>query len=162
MSAKFKISVIVIGVALLFQVLTATAFALDVNDVASEFICNCGCNQMLPACEMDCGKKIRSDIKNKIQSGMDKGQIIQYMKTTYSEDILAAPERSGFNWVAWITPFAVVIIGGVAIERTIRRWTGRRNSGADGDDDENAGVGQDGVDKKYGDRIKAELKEFGW
>jgi len=156
---KRKIVVIIIGTLLLMQALTTAAFALEVNDVAGEFICNCGCNEILTSCEMECGKRLRATIKDKIRIGMGKDQIIQYMKVNFSEALLAAPEKTGFNWVAWITPFAVVILGGVAIEQAIRRWTGRRDEDGDGGGEGKAGPA---VDKKYSDRVEAELKDFGW
>lgn len=156
---KRKIVVIVIGTFLLMQALTTAAFALEVNDVAGEFICNCGCNEILTSCEMECGKQLRATIKDKIRIGMGKDQIIQYMKVNFSEALLAAPEKTGFNWVAWITPFAVVILGGVAIEQAIRRWTGRRDEDGDSGGEGKAGPS---IDKKYSDRVEAELKDFGW
>ncbi|MDP1809570.1 MAG: cytochrome c-type biogenesis protein CcmH [Actinomycetota bacterium] len=158
---KRKVFVVMIATILLLQALTTTAMALEVNDVAGEFICNCGCNQGLASCEMSCAKELRGFIKDKIDQGMGKEQIVQYMKVNFSEALLAAPEKTGFNWVAWITPFAVVIIGGVAIELAIRRWAGRRG------DEDDGGAGGDhkvgpAVDKKYSDRVNEELKEFGW
>lgn len=157
---KRRLAVISVIAVLLLHALTVTAMAITVNDVAGEFICNCGCNQNLTACEMDCGKQLRGFIKAQIDKGMGKEQIMRYMKVNFSEALLAAPEKSGFNWVAWITPFAVVILGGVFIERAIHGWAGRNGGGSDGGDD--AQSEKPDIDKKYSDRIDEELKDFGW
>jgi len=157
---KRKIFVIMIAAAFLLQALSSTAMALTVDNVAGEFICNCGCNLLLPECQMPCGKKLRATIKGQLDKGKNKAQIVQYMKANFSEALLAAPEKTGFNLVAWITPFAAVIIGGVLIEFAIRRWA-RRNGDDDGDDDGDRKAGP-AIDKKYSDRVNQELKEFGW
>lgn len=157
---KRKSFLIIIAMFLALQAFTTTAVAVEVRDVAGEFICNCGCNQMLNDCQMQCGKDLRATIQTKIEAGMGRDQITKYMKTNFSEALLAAPEKTGFNLVAWITPFAVVVIGGVLIEVAIRRWT-RRRGDDDGDDGDGHKSGPN-VDKKYGDRVNQELKEFGW
>jgi len=158
---KRRLAVILIIAVLLLHVLTVTALALSVNDVAGEFICNCGCNELLTSCEMDCGKQLRGFIKQQIDKGMGKEQIMRYMKVNFSEALLAAPEKSGFNWIAWITPFVVVVLGGVFMERAIHGWAGR-NGGGDHDGGDDTESAKPGIDKKYSDRIEEELKDFGW
>jgi len=36
--------------------------------------------------------------------------------------VLAAPLRGGFDVVAWIVPFAVLVLGGLAILLVLRHW----------------------------------------
>jgi cytochrome c-type biogenesis protein CcmH len=83
------------------------------------------------------------------------------MKVNFSQALLAAPEKKGFNLTAWITPFAVVFAGGVLMVKVLNGWASRRSKDEDGDDD-NGGPTEPKIDKEYNDRIEAELKEFGW
>src|SRR3989304_7197727 len=124
-------------VAVLFVVIglhamSLPAAALQVNDVAGEFIWNFGSNKLLSHCEMPCGVELRGFIKEQIRKGLGEEQIIQYMKVNFKEAILAAPEKKGFNLVAWITPFAVVGAGAFLINRVVNQWASRRRDGGGG------------------------------
>ncbi len=160
MRLKVKALFVILAILLTLQALTVSAFALEVNDVAGEFICNCGCNKLLSACEMKCGQQLRGFIKERIDMGLGKDQIIQYMKVNFKEAILAAPEKKGFNLTAWLTPFAFVIIGAIITRRVVGSWVVKRRE----EDDDNGGkpTKKTKVDKKYDDQVKKELEEFGW
>jgi cytochrome c-type biogenesis protein CcmH len=158
---KRKLAVISLLAAFLLHGLAAPALALKVGDVAGEFICNCGCNKNLAHCDMPCGEELRGFIKDQIRKGLGKEQIVQYMKVNFSQALLAAPEKKGFNLTAWITPFAVVFAGGVLMLKVLSAWASKRHGGED-DDDNNDAPTKPSVDKEYNDRIEAELKEFGW
>ncbi len=104
------------------------ALALVVTDVAKEFICNCGCNNLLPDCNMECGDQLRGVIAAKINAGWDKPRIMDFLVKNYGETLLAAPTKSGFNLTAWITPFAAVLAGGVMISLAVGEWVARRRA----------------------------------
>ncbi|MCK4268191.1 MAG: cytochrome c-type biogenesis protein CcmH [Actinomycetia bacterium] len=165
MKLKVKALFVILAILMTLQALTVSAFALEVNDVAGEFICNCGCNKLLSACEMECGDQLRGFIKERIDMGLGKNQIMQYMKVNFNQAILAAPEKKGFNLTAWLTPFVFVIIGAVITRRVVGSWVVRhREDDDDGDDDNSGGkpTKKTKVDKKYDDQVKKELEEFGW
>ncbi len=33
-----------------------------------------------------------------------------------------SPTLRGFNWLAWVTPFAAILMGGLGVTLVIRRW----------------------------------------
>ena len=72
MRVKVKALLVILAILLTLQALTVSAFALEVNDVAGEFICNCGCNKLLSACEMECGQQLRGFIKERIDMGLER------------------------------------------------------------------------------------------
>ena len=39
--------------------------------------------------------------------------------------MLSSPTFHGFNWLAWVMPFAAVLAGALALALTIRRWGAR-------------------------------------
>ena len=53
---------------------------------------------------------------------MDKIFVHGLGGSRYGEKVLSAPTFRGFNWLAWITPFAAVLAGGAGIALVIRRW----------------------------------------
>ncbi len=36
--------------------------------------------------------------------------------------MLSSPTLRGFNWLAWVTPFAAILMGGLGVTLVIRRW----------------------------------------
>lgn len=133
------------------------ALALTTNEVAKEFICNCGCQKMLNACDMTCGEQLRGVIIEKIEQGWSKEKIVAYMMKNYGESLLAAPTKKGFNLTAWITPFVVAMIGGVLLYLMIKRWARR---GRELEEVEKEEVVAKEVGLGYEDKLEDELKKF--
>lgn len=132
------------------------ALALVVTDVAKEFICNCGCNKMLPDCDMQCGEQLRGVIAAKIGEGWDKPRIMDLLVRNYGEKLLAAPTKSGFNLTAWVTPFAAILVGGVLISLAVGEWVARRRAMQR----VRLASPVTMVEGKYLDRVDEELKHF--
>lgn len=132
------------------------ALALVVSDVAKEFICNCGCNNLLPDCNMECGEQLRGVIAAKIKEGWDQPRIMDLLVRNYGEKLLAAPTKSGFNLTAWITPFAAILVGGVMISLMVGEWVARRRAAQRVRLASPAAL----VEGKYLHRVDEELKHF--
>lgn len=131
------------------------ALALVVSDVTREFVCNCGCNQMLTDCEMPCAEQLRGVIAAKINEGWDKPRIMDLLVKNYGEKLLAAPTKKGFNLTAWITPFAAILLGGVMISLAVGEWVARRRATQRVRQTMSAGV-----EGKYLQRVDEELEHF--
>lgn len=112
--------------ALILLLWSAPALALTVREVAGEFVCNCGCNKLLPDCDMQCGEQIRGVIAAKIREGWDKPRIVAFLVQGYGEKLLAAPTKQGFNLTAWVTPFLALGAGALAVCLAIRQWARSR------------------------------------
>lgn len=127
------------------------------GEVSKEFMCNCGCGKLLSECEMECGKTLRKIIHGKIQEGMTKDRIIEFMMDTYGETLLAAPTKKGFNLTAWMTPFLAILVGGCLVVLTLIRWTKRHTDSRE--------MFQQTEDKsilndKYLNRFEKEMREI--
>ena len=114
-----------LGAALL--VATAGAAAPPTQfEVEESLTCQCGCGLTVHACNhLQCGSgdPIKKEIAERIARGEDKETILAAFRARYGEKVLSSPTFQGFNWVAWITPFAAVLAGGIGISLVIRRWT---------------------------------------
>jgi len=96
------------------------------QEVEESLTCQCGCGLTVHACNhLQCGsgEPIKKEIAERIARGEDKTTILAAFRAQYGEKILSSPTFQGFNWIAWITPFAAVLAGGVGISLVIRRWT---------------------------------------
>jgi cytochrome c-type biogenesis protein CcmH len=130
----------------------------SVETIASQLICLCGCGKLLNACEMDTARQMRSVISDKLEAGWDGPRIISFMTETYGERVLAAPTKRGFNLTAWVTPFALILAGGVLILIVIGSWTRAHATGPHGRVEEAA---LEGLESRYGEMLDRELDERG-
>ena len=80
------------------------------NKLGHQLMCVCGCNQVLLECN-HVGCQYSDRMRNELAAGLDRGDsgslVLQSFVQKYGNTVLAAPTSSGFNVVAWITPFAV-------------------------------------------------------
>ncbi|MEC1523027.1 cytochrome c-type biogenesis protein CcmH [Neobacillus niacini] len=99
--------------------------------VASQFMCTCGCGQDHFECDpKTCNLTVgfKEDIVEMMNKGWNKEKIREYYVNIYGEEILTAPEKSGFSLVAWVMPFVVLILAGVAIFFIIRKWVKKKET----------------------------------
>jgi cytochrome c-type biogenesis protein CcmH len=97
----------------------------EFKEVASQFMCMCGCGQDHFECNMQgCGlnDSFKAEIKEMMDDGLTKDEIKDYYIGMYGEEILTAPEKKGFSLTAWVLPFVVLGGAGVGIIFIIRRW----------------------------------------
>ena len=97
-------------------------------EIEESLTCQCGCGLTVHACNhLQCssGDPIKKEIAERIARGEDKATILAAFRQRFGEKILSSPTFQGFNWIAWITPFAAVFAGGLGISLVIRRWTRR-------------------------------------
>jgi len=151
-------AVVVAVAALLFIAMPASA-APPVSSVADELICQCGCGSVLTVCpHQECGWGIpaKQYIGQQLEAGRSPEDLVQYYVDEYGEQVLAAPTKRGFNMVAWVAPFAALIIGAVAVYFLIGVWA-RRN----GSDTETVSVREtDLAPESLQRRLDDELREF--
>jgi len=104
------------------------------NDLGHKLMCKCGCNQILLECN-HVGCSYSTQMRDELMAALTRGGseegsgtpdsddlVLQSFVQKYGPTVLAAPTTSGFNVVAWIVPF-VVLIGGLGLITTVvRKW----------------------------------------
>ena len=151
------LSVVLILVTLLAAPASA-ADSLTVSSIGEKLVCQCGCNQTVTACPDDpCSfaDPARATIAQKLAQGQSEAQIIQYFVAQYGEQVLVTPPKSGFNLVAWILPFAAIIVGGWIIYLSLKRWVWQGKV-IQADTEQVA----EKDDEKYRLQLERELKNF--
>jgi cytochrome c-type biogenesis protein CcmH len=108
----------------------APARAADLTpleQVEEGLLCHCGCAGLtVRTCTCGTADGMRGEIASRLASGQTPSQVIESFVATYGEQIRPAPTKSGFNLVAWVTPFAALLIAGSCIVVLVRRWGLRR------------------------------------
>jgi cytochrome c-type biogenesis protein CcmH len=98
------------------------------ENLGHKLMCRCGCNQILLECNhVGCSysEKMRQELLAGVRSPDSDDLVLQQFVQEYGEVVLAAPTSTGFNRVAWITPFAVLGAGILAVVCVVRRWKSR-------------------------------------
>jgi len=92
---------------------TNNVTADEINEVAKELWCPLCSGVRLDSCELKACDQMKDVIAIKLGEGEDTQSIVDYFVEQYGPQVLGAPPLEGFNWFAWILPFAVLIGGGV-------------------------------------------------
>lgn len=113
------------GLVLLALLVGMPVFAATQQEVEESLTCQCGCGLTVHSCNhLQCpsGEPIKKEIGERLARGEDKETILAAFHARYGEKVLSSPTFSGFNWFAWLTPFAAVLAGGLGITWMLRRW----------------------------------------
>ena len=102
----------------------ASAQRASLPDIEDEVMC-VECGTVLSVSNSPVALQERDFIRRQIAAGKTKEQIKTALVAEYGEDVLAEPERSGFNLALWLVPIALVLLAAGAIAVAVRRWRGR-------------------------------------
>jgi cytochrome c-type biogenesis protein CcmH/NrfF len=95
------------------------------DKLGHQIMCSCSCNQILLECN-HVGCPASDGMRHELMAGVAKGDndsmIFQAFVQKYGPTVLAAPGGEGFNIVAWVMPFAVLILGIGGTSLLIRHW----------------------------------------
>ena len=97
--------------------------------VSGRLLCQCGCGYMVLSCNhLDCPSAtyIRKTIRASLVEGKTEEAAFQTIVDQYGPKILPEPPREGFAWMAWIMPFAGLLLGGGAVSMVLWKW--KKNS----------------------------------
>lgn len=83
----------------------------QINVIARELWCPLCSGVRLDACELKACDQMRQEIGLKLAAGDDLEAIKTYFVAQYGPQVLGEPPRAGFNWLAWILPFVVLLAG---------------------------------------------------
>jgi cytochrome c-type biogenesis protein CcmH len=122
--------IVVILAAVAIPVFSLAETKISVDSVAEGLTCQCGCGLTVANCnhpQCEFSVPVRAQIEQMIGRGMTRTQIIATFRTQYGEKILSAPTTEGFNLLAWIMPFGMILAGCGLLFVVVGRW---RNANA--------------------------------
>ena len=125
------------------------------DSIASQLVCQCGCNSVLNNCvhgECMMRDKMSTQLTQYLQRGQSQEAILTAFVGEYGEKVLAAPTKQGFNLTAWITPFAALAAGVGVIYLVVMAWVRRGHQPVP--------VAINEEDDEYRRRVDEELKGF--
>src|SRR5262245_43495568 len=129
--------------------------------VESRLMCFCGCSDLtVRACTCGTADEIRGEIATRLSSGETPDQVVAAFVARHGEQIRSAPTKSGFDLVAWVTPFLLLFLAGSALVVVVRRWGAPRPAGtAPGPGSAETTRAATDAERKALERVRRELRE---
>jgi cytochrome c-type biogenesis protein CcmH len=129
------------------------------HQIEESLTCQCGCGLTIANCNHpNCSFAVpmRKKIREMVNQGMGRVQIIAFFEHKYGEKILSAPTTQGFNLLAWVMPFIAIAAGCGLILFTVGRWRSASTSAP-----EAPARPKDGpeFDPKLRDKLEQEVRE---
>ena len=98
------------------------------KDLGHRMMCVCGCSQILLECN-HVGCQYSDRMRSELIAGLDRGDnddlLLSSFVQKYGTTVIAAPTNTGFNRVAWIVPYVVLVLGIVGVISLVRLWKSR-------------------------------------
>jgi len=67
-------------------------------------------------------QQMRGVIRDRIALGHSKEEIRAYFLSRYGDYILMEPPKHGVNWLIWVAPFLLLVIGGFFLYKEVTHW----------------------------------------
>jgi cytochrome c-type biogenesis protein CcmH len=118
------VMVVSVGVMLLGAAVPSARF----DTMGHKFMCTCGCSQVLLECNhVGCPDSpgLIKALHTQMEAGASDTTIYKTFAATYGPTVLAAPLRGGFDNVAWIVPFVLLVLGIAGVVVLLRVWQRR-------------------------------------
>lgn len=91
--------------------------------LASELRCPVCQGNSIQDSPSELAQQMRDVIRDQLKAGKSPDEVRAYFVDKYGEWILLSPKAQGFNLVVYIIPLAAVVVGGIIVWRTVKRWT---------------------------------------
>jgi cytochrome c-type biogenesis protein CcmH len=105
-----------------------TAFASEQHptqaELEGELVCPT-CHTTLDQSNAAVALRMKQFVRERIAAGDTKSEIKDQLVAQFGKGVLAAPERSGFDLLAWVLPIAGLLAGVGVLTVLAWRWTRR-------------------------------------
>lgn len=128
----------------------------EVNAIARQLYCPVCQNTPLDVCPTEACRQWRELIRDMLAEGKTEQEIKDYFVANYGPRVLAEPPRKGFNWLVYIVPPALILIGAVILFNSFRAWTKPKSAESVSVRGKEAGASSS--DDEYIKRLEEELK----
>lgn len=116
------------------EVLDDPALEERARDISANLRCLVCQNQSIDDFDAELARDLRVIVRERLVAGDSNTEIFDFVVDRYGEFVLLRPRLSAQNLLLWGTPFAVLILGAIAVFAVAR--TRRRNVAALTDDEQ--------------------------
>ncbi|MGQ0794421.1 MAG: cytochrome c-type biogenesis protein [Deltaproteobacteria bacterium] len=156
-SFRFRLYGLIFAIAISLFAFDARASELSVDDAVREvsylLFCPVCQGQTVEESNSALAKDMRGIVRKKLEQGATKEEILAYFVGRYGESILASPPPRGVNWLLWLAPGALLVLGGTAIGVFLLKLKGAKRQIA-------RRAPKAYVSPEYLEKVDKELKNF--
>lgn len=102
-----------------------SALEAKVRSVAQQLRCPVCQGLSLQDSPSELSQEMRDLVREQLRAGKSPDQVKQYFVNRYGEWILLDPQAHGFNWLVYLLPVGLLVVGGAGLTLAVRRWTTR-------------------------------------
>jgi cytochrome c-type biogenesis protein CcmH len=152
---------VIASVAFIFGLLISNSIADDIDidkearEISYLLMCPVCEGQSVAESNSQLANQMRAIIREKLQEGKSKDEVIAYFVSRYGETILGAPPAKGANWLLWTLPAVALALGGVVIVLFLYKSREERKASQ-----EESQKPPTGSEPEYEVKLDKELKEF--
>jgi cytochrome c-type biogenesis protein CcmH len=106
----------------------AATAAPSPSDLEAELVCPV-CGTTLDQSDAPVAQRMKGYIRERLAAGASEAQIKAELVDQFGPGVLAEPPKSGFDLLAWLVPFAVLVAGAVGVALVAWAWSRRRGEG---------------------------------
>ena len=121
-----------------------------VREIEDYIIAPCCWSQPVSQHYSEVSDQIRKEVRTMVAEGKSRDEILDFYVAKYGERILAAPRPEGFNALAYVLPWAALIMGAWILILLIRKLRAPTPATSPADS----------PDPRYSSIIEKEMKEF--
>jgi cytochrome c-type biogenesis protein CcmH len=93
-------------------------------ELEGELVCPT-CHTTLDQSSAPIALRMKGFVRTRIAAGDTKSEIKEQLVAQFGKGVLAAPERKGFDLLAWVLPIAGLLAGAAVLTVLAWRWTRR-------------------------------------
>ena len=94
------------------------------SELEAELVCPT-CKTTLDQSNAPIAQRMKRFIARRIAAGDTKSEIKDKLVAQFGRGVLAAPEKQGFDLLAWVVPLAGLAVGAIVLSLLLWRWTRR-------------------------------------
>ena len=110
-----RLKTIIFFIILNFNTVSAENFTVDLNKVLKNLRCLVCQGQSVADSNSEFAQTIKLVVKDQINDGKSEKEIYDFLVEKYGEWIVYKPPLNKVNFVLWLFPYLVFVIGGVVI-----------------------------------------------
>jgi cytochrome c-type biogenesis protein CcmH len=91
-------------------------------DLEGKFICPT-CKTTLDQSDAPAARQIKAYLAQRVAACTPESQIRDELVAQFGTQVLAAPPRKGFHWLAWLLPVIGLLVAAAVISVLVWRWS---------------------------------------
>ncbi|MGB0910054.1 MAG: cytochrome c-type biogenesis protein [Nitrospirales bacterium] len=104
------------------KVVDETELDVQVREIAKTLRCTVCQTENIWESGAPLAVQMRGAIRDRLKLGHSPEEIHAYFLSRYGDYILMQPPKHGLNWLIWIAPFLLLLVGGFFLYKEVHLW----------------------------------------